>query len=309
MHGNETTTTKAVLDLVLWLIEPEQQYLIEKFSFFIIPQLNPDGALDYKRLNYNSVDLNRDAINLSQPESRTLRNIFDNISPYFCLNLHDQRTIYGAGKNGNPATLSFLAPAASESLSITSSRFDAMIAIVEIKKKLEKFLPQAIGRYNEEFNLNCVGDTFAREGVPTILFEAGHYPGDYQRETTRSYVLKAFKILFKYLYKGKQSHNSKDYFEIPENYSNYVDLIVSNVSIKDNDKVFKNQELAIQYNEVLENGKLIFYPQLKSYSSKLNFKAHRYLKFKSTESKYKLNFSVDKVITKPKFYKLFSVKS
>jgi hypothetical protein len=44
-------------------------------------------------LNANEVDLNRDSQNLTQPESKVLREIFDLFQPHYCFNLHDQRTI------------------------------------------------------------------------------------------------------------------------------------------------------------------------------------------------------------------------
>jgi hypothetical protein len=47
----------------------------------------------YTRLNANEVDLNRDSQNLTQPESKVLREIFDLFQPHYCFNLHDQRTI------------------------------------------------------------------------------------------------------------------------------------------------------------------------------------------------------------------------
>ena len=47
--------------------------------------LNPDGADAYTRVNANLVDLNRDAQNLSQPESKILRNAFNKIKPDFIL--------------------------------------------------------------------------------------------------------------------------------------------------------------------------------------------------------------------------------
>ena len=70
MHGDESTTTKAVLDFansfkssVNWM---------NQFELLIIPILNPDGAFNYTRVNANNVDLNRDAYNSSQLEMRAL---------------------------------------------------------------------------------------------------------------------------------------------------------------------------------------------------------------------------------------------
>ena len=104
MHGNETTTTKALLDLIPWLVHQDQKALLEHFTFYIIPQLNPDGAKAYTRLNANQVDLNRDAIHLSQPESKILRSLFERTNPDYALNLHGQRTIYAPSKDDKVST-------------------------------------------------------------------------------------------------------------------------------------------------------------------------------------------------------------
>ena len=109
MHGNETTTTKALLDLVPWLLDCKQKNILSSFTFFIIPQLNPDGSKLYSRLNTNQIDLNRDALNLTQPESQLLIQAYERIIPDYALNLHGQRTIYGVGSSGGPSTISFLA--------------------------------------------------------------------------------------------------------------------------------------------------------------------------------------------------------
>ena len=90
MHGNETTTTKAILDLIPWLLDPLRNDTLNLFTFHIIPQLNPDGAKAYTRLNANQFDLKRDSIKLSQPESKVLRVEYDRIKPDYALNLHGQ---------------------------------------------------------------------------------------------------------------------------------------------------------------------------------------------------------------------------
>src|SRR5690554_2570874 len=126
MHGNESTTTKAIFDFIKFLnqkdsFQKEVQLFLASYTLYTIPILNPDGAEAYTRENSNGVDLNRDAQELSQSESKCLRRVFDQIRPELCLNLHDQRTIYGF-ENGKPATLSFLSPAADMDRSITEGR-------------------------------------------------------------------------------------------------------------------------------------------------------------------------------------------
>ena len=107
MHGNESTTTKALFDFINYIQSDEAVSILENFTFCLLPMLNPDGAELYTRENASRIDLNRDAQNLTQPESKLLRKTFEEFQPDFCYNLHDQRTICGAGGDGNPATVSF----------------------------------------------------------------------------------------------------------------------------------------------------------------------------------------------------------
>ncbi len=308
MHGNETTTTKALLDLIPWLVHQNQKALLEHFTFYIIPQLNPDGAKAYTRLNANQVDLNRDAIHLSQPESKILRSLFERTNPDYALNLHGQRTIYAAGPMGEAATLSFLAPSADLERSVTSARAKAMGAIAAIHQALKEELPKGIGRYDDQFNPNCIGDSFTQAGTPTLLFEAGHFPNDYQREKVKEFILKSYKALLHYLLKGEEKFTPEHYFDIPENSTAYVDLIVSNLDLKDRGVLYKNQSVALQYEEELKEGGVIFKPTLKAYGKELSFKAHRYVTLSAEEKDTVLEFSTDKTIDSPKFNRLFSVK-
>ena len=116
MHGNESTTTKALFDVLNTLTSnnPIVKHIINACTLYVIPILNPDGAEAYTRVNANAMDLNRDAQDLSQPESKVLRQAFMSFKPHFCYNLHGQRTIFSAGNTNNPATVSFLSPAQDE---------------------------------------------------------------------------------------------------------------------------------------------------------------------------------------------------
>src|SRR5680860_1776593 len=59
MHGNESTTPKAVLDLINYLNSdlPKAEAVRKSCSITIIPMLNPDGAAAYTRVNANAVDI------------------------------------------------------------------------------------------------------------------------------------------------------------------------------------------------------------------------------------------------------------
>ena len=190
MHGNESTTTKALFDLFLFLNgdSNEANQIRKDFTLLIIPILNPDGAEAYTRVNANEIDLNRDSVDLSQPESKLLRKTFEEFEPDFCYNLHDQRTIFAAGDKNYPATISFLAPSYNNEKEYNKNRLKAVNVIAEMNEELQKYIPNQVGRFDDSFNINCIGDMFQSLGVPTILFEAGHYQDDYEREETRKFI-------------------------------------------------------------------------------------------------------------------------
>ena len=275
MHGNESTTTKAIFDLLNYISLHKEEPLVESIlnncSLCIIPMLNPDGAEAYTRVNANEIDLNRDAQDLSQPESRILSQVFKNFNPDFCLNLHDQRTIFSAGSNPEPAVLSFLTPSMDKDRQIFPSRIQSMQLIAKIAQDLSELLPGRIGRYDDGFNINCTGDTFQSTKTPTILFEAGHFPGDYKREETRKYVFLALVSVLNSISENNfQQIDYQKYQEIPENEKLFNDIILRDAN-SENGVV----DIAIQYKEVIKDGKLAFFPEIEKIAPKIKKFAHK----------------------------------
>ncbi len=264
MHGNESTTTKAVLDLLNFLKEPTtlQTEITVNCTIKIIPILNPDGALAYTRINANGVDLNRDAQEQSQPESKLLWEVFNAFKPNFCFNLHDQRTIFNVGLTNKPATVSFLAPAHNEERTISDSRALSMQLIAGMEAELRQLIPGQIGRFDDSFNPNCVGDAFQMHQIPTVLFEAGHYPEDYEREKTREYIYRAIKTAVEII-SSESLHNFKirDYFSIPENGKLFFDVLIKNAHVI-NSKYPKGFSVGLLYKEVLKENKIVLQLQV-----------------------------------------------
>ena len=260
MHGNEGTTTKALFDYLNVLNSGSDlaKQLLKRFTFCCIPMLNPDGASLYTRENANKVDLNRDSQNLSQPESKVLRAVFENFGPDYCFNLHDQRTIFGVSDSGKPATLSFLAPSYNEEREINDSRLKAINLIAAINDVLQEYLPNQIGRFDDSFNINCIGDTFQYLGVPTLLFEAGHFQDDYQREKTRKFVFMALVSSFTILSENDIVSNGIDkYLNIPQNKVVFYDFMYKNIKINyDGNEIITN--FASQYKEELIENQICF---------------------------------------------------
>lgn len=260
MHGNESTTTKALFDFIN-LLNDETDFakrMLETFTFYCIPILNPDGARLYTRANANDVDLNRDSQDLTQPESNVLRKFFESFKPHYCFNLHDQRTIFGAGSTGKPATVSFLAPSYNEEREVNENRLKAINIIAGINKQLQKYIPGQVGRFDDSFNINCIGDTFQFLGVPTILFEAGHYPGDYEREITRKYIFFSLILSFQLISENDLVDNRfGEYLNISQNNVVFYDFMYKNVKINyDGIEIITN--FVAQYKEELIENKIHF---------------------------------------------------
>lgn len=275
MHGNESTTTKALFDVFnLFLTNNEiSNTILETCTILVIPILNPDGAERYTRLNANHVDLNRDAQNLSQPESKVLRKVFDEFKPDYCFNLHGQRTIYNVGNTSNSSILSFLSPSQDAQRSLTKNRKIAMGIISEINQLLQVEIPNGVARYDDGFNLDCVGDTFQNLGVPTILYEAGHFPKDYNREEVRRLVFIAILKGIEVIVCGAKDLSSEGYFNIPENSKQLYDIIIRNACLQDGSSNL--QDIAIQYNEKLIDGRVEFMPIIEKISKLDGFFGHK----------------------------------
>ena len=303
MHGNESTTTKGLFDFLNLLhsgTDLANQFLNE-YTFCCIPMLNPDGASLYTRANANDVDLNRDSQDLSQPESNLLRAIFERFQPNYCFNLHDQRTIYGVSMSGKPATMSFLAPSYNEDRDVNESRLKAINVIAGINQLLQDYIPGQIGRFDDSFNINCVGDTFQYLGVPTILFEAGHYPNDYEREETRKFVFYSLISAFMNISENDiVSNRLAEYLNISQNNPVFCDFLYKNVKINYDGKE-KIINFAAQYKEELIGDKICFNAYINQIDDLENCFGHQ--EYDAQGALYSDDFdSIPKLEAKANFY-------
>jgi hypothetical protein len=303
MHGNESTTTKALFDFLNVLHSGSElaQKLLNTFTFCSIPMLNPDGATLYTRENANKVDLNRDSQDLTQPESKLLRETFETFKPDYCFNLHDQRTIFGVSDTGKPATLSFLAPSYNEEREINESRLKAINLIASINEELQEYLPNQIGRFDDSFNINCIGDTFQYLGVPTLLFEAGHFVNDYEREETRKFVFMALILSFTSLCENViVSNGINKYLNIPQNKVVFYDFMYKNIKINyDGIEIITN--FASQYKEELIENRVCFNAYVSQIGDLENYFGH--FEYDAKGALYKDDFdNIPKLNQKADFY-------
>ncbi|MDY7394034.1 M14 metallopeptidase family protein [Aureibaculum sp. 2210JD6-5] len=259
MHGNESTGTKALFDIFKWLDENDStvKQILRECTLVFIPILNPDGAEVYTRVNAQNIDLNRDAVDCTAPESKILKGVLKKINPKFCFNLHDQRTIFSVGDK--PATISFLAPSEEESRQVTEGRKITMSVISSMYAALEQIIPNQIGRYTDEFYPTATGDNFQKAGYNTILIEAGHYQDDYNREEVRKLNFVSLVAGIYFIATEKDYKDYETYFNIPNNEKKYLDVIYKNIVLLDEDKMV---DVGVIFKEILEDCKIVFKPTI-----------------------------------------------
>jgi len=254
MHGNESNASHAMLDLLITLDKaPElKDDLFGKIKLDFIFMLNPDGSERWTRLNAADIDLNRDFHNEASTEIKFLKKIVDSKKYDYALNLHEQRTIFTTD-GIHPATLSFLAPSENVERTVTENRKKCMAVIADVYNHLKEMIPNQIGRYSDEFYPTSTGDNFIKAGMPTILFEGGHFVDDYTRQGTRKYYTIALYYALKAISElDSEIDGWEDYLTIPENRETHYDIIYRNIKLNTEHECIL--DVAVQYREIKEEG-------------------------------------------------------
>lgn len=87
-HGDEVAGKDALLHLIRD-IAARPQLLPAEVEVWIMPMVNPDGAEAGTRRNSAGVDLNRDHIALTQPETRALHAVARRVRPHLAVDCHE----------------------------------------------------------------------------------------------------------------------------------------------------------------------------------------------------------------------------
>ncbi len=260
MHGNESTATMALFDLFNFLEgkndghEALRELLKNQLNLKFIPMLNPDGADAFKRRNNLDIDLNRDAISQISPEAVILKNARDEFEPEFGFNLHDQQIYYNVVNTPKQATISVLAPAYNLETEINEVRGRAMKTIVGMNEVLQQLIPGQVGKYDDAFEPRAFGDNIQKWGTSTILIESGGYQGDPEKQYIRKLnFLIILNALHQIATRGYEQYTTEQYFAIPDNGFQLMDLIINEMQVKVQDKLYP-LDLAIRRRETDSNG-------------------------------------------------------
>jgi len=98
-HGNEQSGKEGALMLARDLLKTENEYLFDKIDFALVPQMNPDGSEKNKRRNGNDMDLNRNHLILTEPETIALHKLFNGYQFEVTMDVHEYAPYGDTWKN------------------------------------------------------------------------------------------------------------------------------------------------------------------------------------------------------------------
>ncbi|MDX1645911.1 MAG: M14 family zinc carboxypeptidase [Longimicrobiales bacterium] len=189
MHGNESTATMALADIVRFFHErpehPLARRIAEGSTVHMIPMLNPDGAQRFQRRNAQGIDVNRDARRLQTPEGRLLKAVNDELQPDFGFNLHDQSASVRVSGTDRGVAIALLAPAFNEARDVDDKRRRAMQVASLLVEAVEPLVEDHVAKYDDTFNPRAFGDLMGAWGASTVLIESGAWEDDPQKQHLR----------------------------------------------------------------------------------------------------------------------------
>ena len=231
MHGDETTATRALADLLNYLAhEPDSERARrwrERLTVVMVPMLNPDGAERYQRRNLFGIDVNRDARGRVTPEGAILKALQERYRPDYGFNLHDQNPRTRVGESSRLAAISLLAPPPDGSGRLTTRWQNAQRLATHMGRVLEPLTGGHITRYDDSFNPRAFGDLMAQWDVGTILLESGGWAADPAKRWLRTANFVALVTALDAI--ADQAHATADvewYRKLPENGRAVNDLLV-----------------------------------------------------------------------------------
>jgi hypothetical protein len=258
MHGDESTATMALADLMAWLGDPSGESpvvrarLASQLTVVLVPMLNPDGAELFQRENAIGVDVNRDAAQLATPEARALKALRDSIRPAFGFNLHDQGARILTGRGGRQVGIALLAPAADEQRTYAGARAAARLVASGLVTVVEREIPGRVAKYEDDFNPRAFGDLMQRWGTSTVLIESGALPDDPDKQRLRTINVVAILSALDAIATGRyRAADPRVYDALPMNARTAVDVVVRGARLVLPGAEPLRVDLALNYDEPL----------------------------------------------------------
>lgn len=235
MHGNESTASRALADVLAFLRDrpddPLAARIERELAVTVVPLVNPDGAARFQRPNAVGIDINRDARMLATPEARALKAVRDEIDARWGFNLHDQNIRTRLGASGRDVLIALLAPppgpGETSPANLRARRMCSLLA-----RALEPIVGDQVARYDESFNPRAFGDMMTRWGTSVVLIESGGELADPTKERLRhANFVAILTALDAIASRAWQAEGEERYLGLPLNAPWIHDLLVRGASI------------------------------------------------------------------------------
>ena len=251
MHGDESTATMAICDILNYLSTTQTEQLTQEIlnglTIHFLPMLNPDGAVRFQRQTAQRIDMNRDAVVLVTPEARLLKKLQHDLKPQFGFNLHDQE-LSTVRSSKEISAIGLLAPSFDEQKSENEIRTHAKQVAATFALIMDRFISGKVTKYDDSFEPRAFGDNMQKWGTSTLLVESGHYPGDPQKDFIRRLNFTGIlATLYSIATNAYTSTDIKPYERLPFNGKRAYDVVVRNVLIKYSDGSTTPVDLGISY--------------------------------------------------------------
>ncbi len=261
MHGDESTATMALADLIRFFAEatgdPLRERIADGVTVTMIPMLNPDGAQRFQRENALGIDLNRDARRLTTPEAQALKSMRERLQADFGFNLHDQGVRRTAGSEGLQVAIALLAPAADEEKSYGPTRTRARLLAATIAEVLNDQVPGRLAKWDDTYEPRAFGDLIQQWGTSTVLIESGGLSDDPEKQGVRALNVVALLTAFDALASGRyQSADPETYEQLPFNLGVEYDLILSGGRIVVGNQESIMADIALAYDDPVAGSEL-----------------------------------------------------
>jgi hypothetical protein len=250
MHGDESTATMAICDILNYLLNTQSEKtirtLLSKLTLNFLPMLNPDGAARCQRRTALGIDMNRDAVALATPEARLLQKLQHELKPHFGFNLHDQE-LSTVSSSKEISAIGLLAPAFDTQKSYNEVRARAKHLAATFASVMNQFVPGKVTKYDDAFEPRAFGDNMQKWGTSTLLVESGHSIGDPEKDYTRRLNFTGILASLYAIATETLSMGDDVYEQLPFNGKRAYDVVVRNVIIKHEDGSTAPADLGISY--------------------------------------------------------------
>jgi len=235
MHGDESTATRALLDMLNLIgSNPSESFIeaiLDATTLLFLPMVNPDGAERYQRRNAQDIDINRDAVALQTLEAQVLKAVRDEFQPEFGFNLHDQDPRFAVGNTDRIAAMALLAPAYDEAKRTNDTRLRAKHLAAFFADAVSRIVAGHISRYDDSYDPRAFGDRMQFWGTSTVLVESGGWLNDPEKEYLRKINAVGLLASCHAIATGDSLKADIDLYEsLPENNKNVFDITIRNAS-------------------------------------------------------------------------------